>query len=704
MLLLSEPESGPGPEPGLGAPASWVDCAVSRVWVLHYMAAGNRQKLPQAKSVRAKLVRWAADQGLKSVRVAILARLDEAEIVRLLHAWDLRRGAVGSDAILAYPVSLPSGTMTETEGGAGSAVSLHDRLGWLFARVLPWADRRLAELHREEILEAAPDWDRPVWKHGALGPVPDWAPSRVGRCLLETVGRVLRSQAERRQAFVALRAVWDADVESDLAAGRCYPVVRRAVDACAGELPATGLVLGVAEQLAADHRRRVTPEPPERAAWRSFYGQPAAAPWAETYVELQPPPQLHRSFLTLAADDGGSAGQAVRYTLDPNGSALSVSLLLPADPDLAAWSWCSFRIELPERARAELSRGGRLRAPDLRRTRSGKWVLDVKVSVPPNGRHQGAAGRVLAFDWGLRKIISAVVMEAGQQLSRPFFLQVGGVYAKLKELRAHASLLRRKVDRLRNRRLFGQGLTEPERTALEEEGTQAQTELDSIWRRYAKLQDELAHLAANYLLRLAQDSGCRVIVGEWLGSLKSRDRSRDLNWRINSQIRAKILEKLRYKARRAGIAVRTVWPRGTSHRCPRCGADKQWIADLPPGSKRHPKPGHRPRSSSWFVCGSCGFNGDRDYVASLNISVEYFAEQATRRVAEGDRRLAGKRLSEAASDHRQVVSYRGTSAARPFPSQNERIPSAGRRRGYLHGWRNRQVRVRPLPGYIRMIA
>lgn len=697
VLLPAEAGVEPGVAPEVGVPGAWVDCTVRRAWVLRYTSGGGR--LPQAKAVRAALAGWAAERGLTPVRVAVLARLDEAEVGRLLRAWDLRRGGVGSVVTLAYPIALPD---TAREG-KGQTVDLAQRLGWLFAGLLPWANRRLADLHREEVYEAAGNWPSPVWKHGDLGTLPDWAPSRVGRCALETVGRTIRSQAERRRAFEALRAVWDTETESELAAGRSYAVACRAAEVCAGEALATGALLGVAEQMKAEYHRRTSAY---RTGWESFCGVPSPPPWPSTYVEMQSPPVLNRPLLTYAADDGGTDGQAIRYALTLDGSALAIRLLAPADADLSRWSWCEFRLDLPGRLRRELERGGRLLAPDLRQTRCGQWVLDVKAQSLPKGAGRSVPGRVLAFDWGLRKLLSAVALEEGRQLSRPFFLQVGGVYAKLKELRAHASLLRKKADRLKNRRLFVEGLSDEERTASEGSEASARAELQTVWRRYAQLQEELAHLASNLLLALAKESGCGVIVGEWLGSLKSGDKSHDLNWRINSQIRSAILKKLRYKAKRVGIAVRLVWPRGTSHRCPRCGAVDQRIADRPPHASRRHKPGrgYRPRTCSWFVCQGCGFNGDRDYVAALNIGVEHFAECVARRETRQGQKVAGRRLSAAAAAHRQAVSYRGAAAAWPFPSQNERIPFAGRRRGYLHGWRNRQVRVRPVLAYVRMIA
>ena len=73
----------------------------------------------------------------------------------------------------------------------------------------------------------------------------------------------------------------------------------------------------------------------------------------------------------------------------------------------------------------------------------------------------------------------------------------------------------------------------------------------------------------------------KVIAGEWLESLKSGTKSTDRNWRSNSQIRSKTLEKLRYKCKRVGIRVAGVWSRETSPRRPRCGADGSHARDHP---------------------------------------------------------------------------------------------------------------------------
>ena len=210
-------------------------------------------------------------------------------------------------------------------------VAIEAGVAHLSGVLLPWYNARLLALHREDVLAEAPSWAKPVWKHGGLGEAPTTAPSRVGRCALETIGRVVASQAARREAFVALRAVWGLDdasaanlgpeapgwrqaegpeAERLLAAGQPYPVVVQAREAWAGTAPASGLLLGVAEQMAADHRRRTTArwEDGTWAEWAALYGQPAPGPWAEAYTDLQGAPTMGRLLLPYAADDGARAG------------------------------------------------------------------------------------------------------------------------------------------------------------------------------------------------------------------------------------------------------------------------------------------------------------------------------------------------------------------------------------------------------------
>ncbi len=97
-------------------------------------------------------------------------------------------------------------------------------------------------------------------------------------------------------------------------------------------------------------------------------------------------------------------------------------------------------------------------------------------------------------------------------------------------------------------------------------------EIARCWRKYEARNKDLAHLAANVLLVLATASGCSLIAGESLKSLKSTGRGRGAkgkwrNWRNNAQIRGELWRCLRYKCHLAGIHLEWQQPRKTSHTC-----------------------------------------------------------------------------------------------------------------------------------------
>ena len=286
VLLLPEGVGSgsfdPGSPPGIGLLSEWVPCANPRVLTLKY-GAKEGENLPQAKAVKSALAAWAKSRGLKKSKVAVLDCIDGNEIDRFVQAWDIRQGSIGSNVTLAYSVALPKRI---------ESVDLTRRLGWLAEKALPWMNQRLRELHREEVLEAAPGWSKPVWKHGDLGFQAEWTPSRVGRCLLETAGRLTVSQGMRRQAFTALAAVEQKQKENFLEQGRLYPLVleARALWETAHKEdnpPKAGFLLGVAEQMHTDYRRRA-----ERK-WNGFTwaGYPPAGWVRRLYTESR---RLHR--------------------------------------------------------------------------------------------------------------------------------------------------------------------------------------------------------------------------------------------------------------------------------------------------------------------------------------------------------------------------------------------------------------------------
>jgi putative transposase len=261
-------------------------------------------------------------------------------------------------------------------------------------------------------------------------------------------------------------------------------------------------------------------------------------------------------------------------------------------------------------------------------------VLDFIVEdVAPLGQPTGQ--NILAFDWGVRRLLTFVVLNRdGEQLTPPTFVNIGGLMGKQARLRQQIDYLKAKKAKLRKR-----------------DQARVQAEIDACWRKYNATNEALAHFAANLLLIYALIFHCDTIAGEWLKTLKARKKKagrkvRTLTWKVNTTIREMVWKKLEYKAKRYALKTKRVWPRGSSHECPRCG--KKSVTCKSPEHHQSTSYGH------WFYCPACGFNADRDYAASLNI---------------GRRALLETYPSDEKTDVVcQPVSYTGTGATLPFPS------------------------------------
>ena len=140
-------------------------------------------------------------------------------------------------------------------------------------------------------------------------------------------------------------------------------------------------------------------------------------------------------------------------------------------------------------------------------------VLDVIVQVPKSPLAEWeAVERVVGFDWGVHTLITAVVLDANsQQVSRPLFLNTGGIDGQQARTRRQIDKLKAKRDRLPP--------GDPASAPYDEHITRC-------WRLYEARNQELAHLAANVLLLFASIWGCSLICGESLKTLKSTGRGR----------------------------------------------------------------------------------------------------------------------------------------------------------------------------------
>ena len=112
---------------------------------------------------------------------------------------------------------------------------------------------------------------------------------------------------------------------------------------------------------------------------------------------------------------------------------------------------------IPEVLVARLQ-AGEMQAPSLREIQEADGaryaVLDFMVVVPvsPSGEWE-ACQHVLGFDWGVRKLVTASVVDLdGHQIGRPFFLDTGPFDGRQARLRRQIDLLKAKVTTLEHQR------------------------------------------------------------------------------------------------------------------------------------------------------------------------------------------------------------------------------------------------------------
>ena len=445
----------------------------------------------------------------------------------------------------------------------------------------------------------------PAWKQVvALIGSPDPHGDRQWRCEAETAGRIMRGQAERKQVFETILPI--------LSDGFIRPKTEQRPDGL-NRKTIKEAIQTLQKTREDDDTAFITLQNVVEQACNYFleHGE-----FPTAYEQMQGIPLLKVGMLTYAGDDGGVKGQSYRLSFDVEAATASLLFRFPGEAGRWQWRKRPVTLALPACVVERLKAGASM-APTLRELVKADGrriaVLDVIVRVPksPLAKWE-AAERVVGFDWGVKTLITAVVLsttpgepDTPVQISRPLFLHTGGI-------EGHQARNRRQIDGLHAKRdQLAPG--DPARIPYDEE-------IRRCWRLYQARNRELAHLAANVLLLFAAVWGCSLISGESLKTLKSTGRGKGArgkwrNWHNNATIRAEIWRILRYKSHLLGIRFRSEKPRGTSHTCPRCGKEAQ--------TYRSPRCEHRRapvKWGRWLVCSHCHYNADRDYAAAINIA------------------------------------------------------------------------------------
>ncbi|WP_165423793.1 zinc ribbon domain-containing protein [Ktedonosporobacter rubrisoli] len=500
---------------------------------------------------------------------------------------------------LSYPLRLPDFIQADAlrlldvsrEVINLTITALWDRLDAFATRTNTYAYKQVEEMMA------------PPLKHG----------HRQWRAEAEQAGRILRGQAERKKLFGVVLPLLEQGMivpkTDKRRAGKNRKTIKQAMaDLCEANTDGGSTVelQSLIEQAC------------------NFYLENGCFP--ATYEEMQRVPVLKAGIVPYASDDGPKMGQTYRLSLDLDHQRLTLALRTPDEVGTWARSWRerTCQMSLPDVLAARLQEGA-MQAPILREIKEADGsryaVLDFMVLVPVcSVEAWETCQNVLGFDWGVRKLLTASVVDLnGNQVGRPFFLDTGPFDGRQARLRRQIDQLKVKVGRLEQQRdRFPLG--DPRRNPSEGALFVLRREINRCWRQYEARNNDLGHLAANILLVLATAFDCHLLAGESLKTLKSAGRGRSAkgrwrNWRNNAQVRGALWRVLRYKCFLSGIRLEWQHPRYTSHVCPRCGSS----------ANTYQSPEHRAKVNdwgAWLCCSnpSCLWSGSRDYAASLNIA------------------------------------------------------------------------------------
>lgn len=512
----------------------------------------------------------------------------------------------------------------------------------------------------------------PAWKQvGTYIGSPQPHGDRQWRCESEVVGRLLRAQAERKKAFELVAPILSDGFirpkRDQRPMGKNRSAIKEAITTLQKSLDEdeTSFVMlqNVIEQCC------------------NFLFRADRFP--ASYEELQPVPRLAIGMLSYAGDDGREKGQAYRLAVDLEAGVARFRFRYPGEDGVWRWRKEDTFMALPTCLKERLH-DRELLAPTLReerRTDGERFaVLDFIVEVEKEALPAWEQmERVLGADWGVHSVLTATaVNDHHEQIGRPFFLDTGGFDGRQARTRRQIDELKKKVARFDQER-DALPADHPKRAWYTERLGLYRREVERCWRKYEQRNRALAHLASNVLLLLARVHGCSLLSMESLKTLKTTGRGRGVRgrWRNycnNATIRGEIWRLLRYKCHLVGLRFQTCPPRGTSHACPHCGK--------PAKTYRAPdQRGEDVRWGRWMWCEACGFNGDRDYCASLNIArlgVAYLIQM----------KLTGKARSCSISDPRvKPVSYTGTGSALLLPPTSPHArPILSGKMCYYPGW------------------
>jgi len=426
-------------------------------------------------------------------------------------------------------------------------------------------------------------------------------PSRFRRGIMESVGRVLRSQKERKDCFYDVLPLFlkyyggrGSEKGKKEKKRRTFKKIRE--ELIANEKYYNYILLRqVVYQIA------------------NYYEKNGVLP--EKYVECVKP-SLSGTF-PFDVDDGrigfgkvseGDKGKLFQlcYRVKDKELKLHLRVKLPVkDGEKIRWGWFEEDLDAYPKFKEMLALH-KMEKPTLvrRRLKSGfsqyQLVFPFEVKVAKKfGEH------ILCIDLGERKAVSAVVMDHnGNQLTPPIFVRVlPSVKEKILRIRAEINNIQSKI---RGRRSNVSHLS---------------AELKKKWNKMNNLFKQLTHELSNTIIRIAQAFNCNFIVFEDLKSYQPPKGRNLLSWLLSMWRRGDIITTTRYKALRIGVRVETVKAFKTSQICPRCNSKGEHV-------KAPDRLNEKGEAYPIFHCPSCGYTADRDYVGAMNVGRRFILDES----------------------------------------------------------------------------
>ena len=150
------------------------------------------------------------------------------------------------------------------------------------------------------------------------------------------------------------------------------------------------------------------------------------------------------------------------------------------------------------------------------------------------------------------------------------------------------------------------------RANLQTAGTKsAKRHLKKLSGRESRFHRDINHIISKKIVAKAKDTKQAIALEYLKGIRKSVTVRRTQRSRFHSWAFYQLRSFIEYKAALAGIPVYLVNPRGTSHICPEC---------------KHTERANRPNRDT-FRCVQCGFSGNADHIAAINIAARAAVNQ-----------------------------------------------------------------------------